>query len=269
VTQELCAAELSAVMPVYNEGEAVVPTLRALVAALPPGHEVLVIHDFDEDTTVPVVERLSSEMPTVRLVRNRIGSGVLNAMKAGIAASSGRHVLVTMADGSDDYRSVGPMLERASATGAAVVAASRYMRGGRQIGGPRLKRLMSRSAGLTLHWFAGVPTHDATNNFKLYARDFLDAVTIESTAGFELALELTVKATLAGRGVAEVPTTWRDRTAGTSHFRLRKWLPHYLHWYLAAFRGRIGRRVRRARRSAQAPAQGARRRAGEGRPRPR
>ena len=51
------------------------------------------------------------------------------------------------------------------------------MRGGRQIGGPPLKRLMSRTAGLTLHWFAGVPTHDPTNNFKLYCRRFLDSVT--------------------------------------------------------------------------------------------
>ena len=64
---------------------------------------------------------------------------------------------------------------------------------------------MSRTAGLTLHWFGGVPTHDPTNNFKLYSRRFLDTVTIESTAGFELALELTVKATLARRRVAEVP----------------------------------------------------------------
>jgi len=63
-------------------------------------------------------------------------------------------------------------------------------------------------------------------------------VTIQSTAGFELALELTVKATLQGRKVAEVPTTWRDRTAGTSNFKLRQWLPHYLHWYRLAFTGR-------------------------------
>jgi len=129
--------------------------------------------------------------------------------------------------------------------GADVVAASRYMRGGRQVGGPPLKRLMSRTAGLSLHWFAGVPIHDPTNNFKLYSRRFLDSVTIESSAGFELALELSVKATLARLRLAEVPTTWRDRTAGQSNFKLRKWLPHYLHWYFAAFRGRISRLLRR------------------------
>jgi hypothetical protein len=98
---------------------------------------------------------------------------------------------------------------------------------------------MSRAAGLTLHWFGGVTTHDPTNNFKLYSRRFLDATPIESQAGFELALELTVKATLAGRRVAEVPTTWRDRTAGESNFKLRTWLPYYLHWYWTAMKGRF------------------------------
>jgi len=115
------------------------------------------------------------------------------------------------------------------------------MRGGHQVGGPPLKRLMSRAAGLSLHWFGGVATHDPTNNFKLYRRSFLDAMPIESSAGFELALELTVKATIAGRRVAEVPTTWRDRTAGQSNFKLRKWLPHYLRWYLLALRARLRR----------------------------
>ncbi len=49
-----------------------------------------------------------------------------------------------------------------------------------------------------------------------------------------------MKATLAGRTVAEVPTTWRDRTAGQSNFKLRQWLPHYLRWYTVAFRGPCG-----------------------------
>ena len=232
--------DLSIVLPVYNEGEAVEPVLRALSAAVTTPHELLVVYDFDEDTTVPVVARLASEIPGLRGVRNDLGRGVLRAMKAGIAASAAPYVLISMADGSDEPHIVDSMVVLAG-DGADVVAASRYMRGGRQVGGPPLKRLMSRVAGLSLHWFAAVPTHDPTNNFKLYSRRFLDSVTIESTAGFELALELTVKATLAGRRVAEVPTTWRDRTAGQSNFKLRKWLPHYLRWYWVAFRGRIGR----------------------------
>lgn len=236
--------ELSIVMPVYKEGDAVEPEIRALSRDVATAHEILVVYDFDEDPTVPVIERLSREIPAVRGLRNDLGRGVLNAMKAGISAGSGDYVLITMADGSDEPAVVDRMVELAR-DGADVVAASRYMAGGRQIGGPFLKRLMSRTAGLTLHWFAGVATHDPTNNFKLYARRFLDATTIESTAGFELALELTVKATLDGRRVAEVPTTWRDRTAGQSNFKLRKWLPHYLDWYRRAFVGRWRRVARR------------------------
>ena len=226
--------ELAIILPVYNEGEAVEPVLRNLARAVQTPHELVVVYDFDEDTTVPVVHRLASEIPNLRGLRNDIGRGVLNAMKSGIAGTTASYVLISMADGSDDPQAVDRMVELARG-GADVVSASRYMKGGRQIGGPPLKRLMSRLAGLSLHWFARVPTHDPTNNFKLYSRRFLQSTEIESTAGFELALELTVKATLAKRRIAEIPTTWRDRTAGQSNFKLRKWLPHYLHWYRVAF----------------------------------
>jgi glycosyltransferase involved in cell wall biosynthesis len=229
--------ELSIVMPVFNEGASVEPVLRSLAAGVATPHEIVVVYDFDGDTTVPVVARLAAEIPGLRGLRNDLGRGVLNAMKAGIAGTDAPYVLVSMADGSDEPAVVDRMVTLAR-DGADVVAASRYMRGGHQVGGPPLKRLLSRTAGLTLHRFAGVPTHDPTNNFKLYTRSFLESVTIESTAGFELALELTVKATIAGRRVAEVPTTWRDRTAGQSNFKLRTWLPHYLHWYRVAFAGR-------------------------------
>ncbi|HSS36972.1 MAG TPA: glycosyltransferase family 2 protein, partial [Patescibacteria group bacterium] len=187
--------ELAIVLPVYNEGEAVEPVLRALSAGVATSRELVVVYDFDGDTTVPVVARLATEIPGLRGLRNDLGRGVLNAMKAGIAGTTAPYVLISMADGSDEPAIVDSMVGLAR-SGADVVAASRYMTGGRQIGGPPLKRLMSRTAGLTLHWFAGVPTHDPTNNFKLYSRRFLEATRIESTAGFELALELTVKATL-------------------------------------------------------------------------
>ena len=116
------------------------------------------------------------------------------------------------------------------------------MRSGRQLGGPLVKRTLSRVAGLSLHYVAGVPTHDPTNNFKIYSKRLLEGITIESEAGFELALELTVKAHLKGLPIAEVPTTWRDRTVGESRFQMRKWIPHYLRWYRLGMLGRLGRR---------------------------
>ncbi len=233
---------LSVVVPVYNEGENIEGVLRRFMGAVNTRPlEILVVYDFDADTTVPVVQRLQPEFPEVRLVRNTLGRGVLNAMRAGFAAAAGNHVLVMMADGSDEPHDVDAMVDKARG-GADVVAAARYVRGGGQLGGPLLKRLMSRTAGLSLHWVGGVPTHDPTNNFKLYSRRLLDAVQIESSAGFELALELTVKAYALGLRIAEVPTIWRDRTAGESRFRLTKWLPHYLRWYRYGMRTRLRRR---------------------------
>lgn len=240
------APELTIVVPVYNEPDNIGPALRRLAAAVTTPAETLVVYDFDEDTTVPVVRALQPELPGVRLLRNDLGRGVLNAMKAGIAAARGEYVLITMADGSDEVELVDAMVGFAR-SGADVVAASRYMRGGRQEGGPLLKRTLSRLAGLSLHWVGRLPIHDATNNFKLYRRSFLEAVTIESKGGFELAIELSVKADLAGRRLAELPTTWRDRTAGESRFRLRAWLPLYLRWYVHLFRGRLRRPSRRPR----------------------
>lgn len=205
-------------------------------------YEVLVVHDFPEDTTVPVVERLrESGMTEVRCHLNTLGRGVVNALKAGLGAASAPYVVVMMADASDEPEAVDRMVTLARA-GADVVSGSRYMRGGRQLGGPVVKGTMSRLAGLSLHWLGGVPTHDPTTNFRLYSRRLLQAVEIESRGGFELGIELTVKAHEAGFGVAEVPTTWHDRTAGQSRFKLVEWLPHYLRWWLRGLRSRFRRR---------------------------
>ena len=51
---------ISIVMPVFKEGEAVEPVLRAMAAAVTVPHEILVVYDFDEDPTVPVIERLAA-----------------------------------------------------------------------------------------------------------------------------------------------------------------------------------------------------------------
>jgi len=230
---------LSVVVPVYNEGENVIPTLRGIVEKTKTRPlEVLVVHDFDEDTTVPVVKQLQEEMPELQLHKNTLGRGVLNAMKSGLRAARAQYVLITMGDGSDNPSDIDPMYQLARA-GADVVAGSRYMRGGHQLGGPLLKRTMSRAAGLSLHWLGGLPVHDATSNFRLYSKRLLNQVTIESVGGFELGLELTVKAYRLGMRVDEVPTTWRDRTAGQSRFKLWQWLPRYLHWYWRGMAGRF------------------------------
>ena len=56
---EKVAPILSVVMPVFKEGEAVEPVLRALTAGVSTPHEIIVVYDFDEDPTVPVIDRRS------------------------------------------------------------------------------------------------------------------------------------------------------------------------------------------------------------------
>ncbi len=235
----------SVVVPVFDEAANIGPFCHRALAELPPDFELLVCYDRDGDSTLPALAALPPEAKPerLRLVRNDLGPGVRWAIEAGMRAAQAPIVLVSMVDGSDDYRIVAEMLRRAEA-GAAVVCASRYMPGGRQIGGPVLKGLLSRLAGLSLHRLAGLPTRDPTNSFKTYRRDFLAATPIESRAGFCLALELTVKAHFGGRRVEELPATWRDRAAGQSRFRVLAWLPSYLRWYLWALRRRwLGPRV--------------------------
>ncbi len=226
---------VSIVLPVYNEDENIQECLRRLSQALGGlDYEILVCYDFDEDTTLGAVARMDTPPATVRFVKNTIGPGVANAIKAGFKAATGDVIVTTMADLSDPPEVIPAMVEKIRAEGADVVSASRYMKGGSQTGGPLLKRLLSRTAGLSLHWLTGLATHDATNNFRAYSRTFLENTAMESDKGFEVALELTVKAHLAGFKVAEVASTWVDRSAGQSRFRMWRWMPRYLKWYIRA-----------------------------------
>jgi hypothetical protein len=221
---------------VYDEGANIGPLLQRLERDLLLPFELVVIYDKDDDDTLPALQRFSPPFP-VRTVKNRFGRGALNAIKSGFLEARCEATLVVMADLSDDLRAAAPMFELI-AQGCDVVCGSRYMPGGRQIGGPFLKGLLSRAAGLSLHWLAGVPTRDATNSFKMYRTAFLRELQFESTGGFEIGIEAVVKAYVAGRRVAEVPSTWTHRVAGASRFRLWKWLPNYLRWYFYAFKRR-------------------------------
>ena len=227
----------SVVVPVYNEAVNIATFCQKVMEELPPGYELLICYDFDADDTLPVLAALPERdrPPGLRLVKNDLGRGVRYAIEAGMRAATAPVLVVMMADLSDDCVRVEEMVSRAEA-GAAVVCASRYMRGGKQISGPRLKKFLSWTAGVSLYWFTGLPTHDPTNSFKAYRKDFLAKTPIESTAGFSLGMELTVKAHFAGRRVEEVPGVWHDRTGGKSRFQLWKWLPLYLHWYWWALR---------------------------------
>jgi glycosyltransferase involved in cell wall biosynthesis len=222
---------ISVIIPAFEEGEAVVAGLINLNREIQQPNEILVVVDRPSDSTVDPVKKLSEEHPSIRLVVNTYGEGPANAIRYGIDQAIANVVVVTMADGCDDPRQVEELANLVS-RGVVIASASRYMPGGQQVGGPRIKRLLSRLAGKSFALITGVGTRDATNSFKAYDKNFVDKVGIHSRHGFEIGLELTAKARRLGLSVAEIPTTWIDRTFGKSNFRLAKWLPRYLGWYL-------------------------------------
>lgn len=231
-------APISIVIPVLNEAEAFPQLWTALCSTIRSDFRVLMIYDSDSDTTIPVAKRIvATGERRLRLVKNAAGGGVVGAILTGFNEVESGPVMVVMGDLSDDLAKVDTMLELYH-QGFHLVAGSRYMKGGRIENGPVFKQFLSRIAGLSLHWLRGIPTHDATNSYKVYDRAMLRALTIESRGGFELSLEITVKAFLAGYSIAEIPATWRERTSGKSNFKLWRWLPHYLKWFLYAFRPR-------------------------------
>lgn len=229
--------KLSIVMPVYNEGKVIPETIRRVETSVKTPHELLIVYDMDEDTTVPPAKRLQKKYPNVKLVKNIYGRGALNALKTGIKKAQGEAVCTMMADLTDDPKPLNEMMKKFD-EGYDVVAASRYMRGGHQIGGPFVKQILSRVAGISLHYLAQIPTHDVSNSFRLYSKKFLDKQKIESDGGFELSTELTVKAFIQGYKITEVPTTWKY-LAKESRFYLTKWLPKYLKWYLWTIQKRL------------------------------
>ncbi len=233
------APRVTVVIPAFNEGTHIVPVLDRLLEAVTLRCEVLVVVDFPEDTTIPVIEAYGShEQPTVRAIVNDYGRGPAQAIRFGVHHAQAPVVVVTMADGCDDPRQIDD-LTRLVERGVVVAAASRYMPGGQQVGGPMFKRMLSKNAGRTLHWFARVGTRDATNSFKAYSREFVELVGIDSRDGFEIGLELTAKARRMRLPVAEIPTIWLDRPAGVSNFKVARWLPRYLHWYFFAYGPRL------------------------------
>ena len=169
---------------------------------------------------------------------NTYGRGPANAIRFGIDAAQragGRGHHGRRLRRRRQIDELARLVER----GVAVAAASRYMPGGQQVGGPVLKGTLSRLAGRSLRTFAHVGTRDATNSFKAYSTAFVRQVGIDSRDGFEIGIELTAKAKRLRLPVAEIPTIWLDRQAGVSNFKIAKWVPSYLRWYRFAFGPRL------------------------------
>ena len=231
---------VSIVVPAYNEGS----DIEDVLGRLARGGRACRARSWSWSTRpttrpLPTSRSTPAKDPRIRLLVNDVEPGPAQAIRYGIERAEADVVVVTMADGCDDPQQI-DQLVRLVERGVVVAAASRYSRGGQQVGGPFLKGLLSRMAGLSLWALARVGTRDATNSFKAYDVG-LRPIRSGSTpsAGFEIGIELVAKARRARLPVAELPTIWLERHQGMSNFKLVGWMPHYLRWWRFAFGPRL------------------------------
>lgn len=222
---------LSVIVPVKNEGRLLKKFLLEIASFAGRNAEVLIVLDSSDDPSYPTCIQLANSHNNINVLIGDGDGGPAEAIKLGFSAAKGAICIVCMADGCDDYGQI-PQLATLVERGTVVACASRYMPSGQQVGGPRLKRALSRFAGKSFHLITGVGTHDATNSFKAYDTQFVRNCEIHSQKGFEIGLELVAKARRLHLPVAEIPTTWIDQTPGKSNFALFAWLPEYIRWYL-------------------------------------
>jgi dolichol-phosphate mannosyltransferase len=225
--------ELDIVIPVYNEGASIGGVLASLRAHVRTPFRVLICYDRDDDDTLPALPPFQAAGMSIIPVKNR-GRGAFGAVVTGFADSRAPAVLVFPAD--DDYNA--PRLDAMVAKfkeGCDIVCASRFIPGGKMVGCPWLKAAIVRGSAFVLCHLARVPTHDASNGFRLFSQRALQGLPIESTEGFTYSIELLLKCHRLGWRIGEVPVEWHERKAGQSRFKVLRWLPAYFEWFAYAF----------------------------------
>lgn len=232
------AVDLDIVIPVYNEGESILDVLGALRDQVRTPFRVLLCYDGDDDTTLTALRKAPAFPMEVAPVKNG-GRGAHGAVLTGFQKSTAAAVLVY--PGDDDYNAgrVDSLVEKFR-EGCEIVAASRFMKGGSMEGCPWLKAALVRASAFALYHVARVPTHDASNGFRLFSRRVLRTISIESSAGFTYSIELLAKCHRLGWKIGEVPVAWHERKSGRSRFLVLNWMAPYLRWFFYCFATAIG-----------------------------
>lgn len=224
------AGLLSVVIPAHNEEGHIAGTVReihqALAAADIP-HEILVVNDNSRDATEAILDGLRREIPELRSVNNTPPNGFGFAVRAGLTAFRGDAVAIVMADGSD---SPGDLVAyfRKLEEGYDCAFGSRFTRGARLVDYPWPKRVMNRLANAFIQTLFWLPYNDVTNAFKMYRRHVIAGVQPLLAYHFNLTVELPLKAIVRGYRYAVVPTSWFNRTAGVSKFKIKEMGSRYL-----------------------------------------
>jgi dolichol-phosphate mannosyltransferase len=212
-------ARIWVILPTYNEAGNVERVVSEVLERLPGSRRVLIVDDNSPDGTGKIADRLAHAHEEVAVLHRGVKEGLGPAYLDGFreALAGGAELVIEMdADFSHDPAYL-PHLLRA-AEGADVVLGSRYVPGGGVTEWGPVRRLISRGGSAYARIMLGVPIRDLTGGFKVFRREVLEAIDIDtiSTRGYAFQVETTYRAIKTGFDVVELPITFRDRREGSS-----------------------------------------------------
>jgi dolichol-phosphate mannosyltransferase len=239
--------QLSILLPVRNEGINLQLMLKILRAVVDVPHEVLVIHDDVQDDSIAVARALQGEYPSVRIIHNTRGRGVVHAITSGVEEAQGEFVLIFAADEVGPVLAIQDMLTLLD-EGCDFISCTRYAHGGRRLGGSFIGGILSRVANQLFSTVCGSQFTDCTTGIKMFRRSVFEQIRPQAKPiGWAVTFEMAIRAELAELTLGEVPIVSIDRLyGGTSSFRLGPWFVEYLRWFIwGASRLAAARRTRR------------------------
>jgi glycosyltransferase involved in cell wall biosynthesis len=208
-------ARLSYFFPAHNEEANLAGLVEEALATLPAladTFEIIAVDDGSRDATASIGEALAGQHPDiVRLVRHPVNLGYGAALRSGFGAA--RYELIAFTDGDRQFKvaDIGRLTERLAAADAPdSVVGFRIKRAD-----PFIRTLYARAYRLANRIFFGLRVTDVDCACKLYRREALDGLRVESDGAF-FSAELLIKLQAAGRRVAEVGVPHYPRTAGVA-----------------------------------------------------
>ncbi|AFK02697.1 glycosyl transferase family 2 [Emticicia oligotrophica DSM 17448] len=217
--------KLSVVIPAYNEEESISETLRSLYSTLKKydiPHEIWVTNDNSKDNTLGVLAALQQEIPTLVFETNKGPNGFGYAVRYGLERFSGDCVAVFMADMSDDPEDLVKYYQTMLTENVDAVFGSRWIKGGKVIDYPIIKKVINRVANFVIKMMMGIKYNDTTNAFKLYKRETMEGLKPFLSPHFNLTVELPLKTIVRGYSYSVVPNSWTNRKYGVSKLKIKE-----------------------------------------------
>lgn len=217
--------KLSVVIPAYNEAESLPETIAQISEALKTNeisNEILVINDNSSDNTIDVLNSLKREVGTLRCITNEGPNGFGYAIRTGLENFTGEIVAIMMADLSDSTDDLVTFYHTLIAEKVDAVFGSRFIKGGKTIDYPPLKKILNRMANTIIRVLFRIKYNDTTNAFKMYRAETIEGLKPFLAPHFNLTIELPLKVIIRGYSYAVLPNSWKKRKYGKSNLRIRE-----------------------------------------------